>query len=215
MSSNKISKIDVLTLIIAFVALLTSISSIYFQFFRNSTEFSAKFTGTGVAKIDDTFDLEISLLFLNTGNTEVALISGFSYLSADNTIPNGSFSGSRENLDEIKKKWLTQSIDMESSILIGPGNIGNEIFKLNISKHELLEFLKQNFDVWALEEVEFKVGTALNFIDSKGKLKTKNITPSVVSLKYNVIGDSLRFYGKSINVNSFEMKQVINKYEIF
>lgn len=215
MQNGKVSKIDILTIIIAFTALIASFSSIYFQFFNNTTELSAKFAGTTVDNLNDTYQSEVSLLFLNTGNTEVALISGFVYLSVDKTIPQNYFSGSRKNLNEKKKKWLTQSIDIESSMLINSGKIISKKFKLKLAKEELLEFLEQNFDLKSKQEVEFHTGISLNLIDSKGKLKMINITPSIVTLKYNIIDESIKFHGSGSNVNRSEINQVVNTYKIF
>lgn len=215
METGKISKVDVLTIVIAFTALLASVSSMYFQFFNNSTELSVKFTGTSVENLEETFESEISFLFLNTGNTEVALISGFIYLSVDRITPRHDFSGDREHLDENEKKWWTQTIDLETSILINSGKITNNKFKFTLSREELLKFLGQNFDLKSKKKVEFYTGVSLNFIDSKGKFKMKKITPSLITLKYNFEGDSLSFHGSGSNVNQSEMKQVINKYVIF
>ena len=215
MGKNKRNISEVLTVIIAFTALLTSMVNVYYQFFDNYTEFNAKYTGTSVKHLKDNYDSDISFLFLNTGNTEVALISGYIYLSIDGSIPTHSFSGNRSNLDERKRKWFTKSLKLESNDIINAGKILNKKFNINISKENLLEYLNQNFDLQSNEKVSFYSGLSLNFIDSKGKLKTSNITPASISLKYKVSNDSILFSGTSININHLEMDQIMNKYTVY
>lgn len=215
MKKGEVSKIDVLTIVIAIIALMASISSIYFQFFNNSTELSVKFTGTNIVNDDDKFQSEISLLFLNTGNSEVALIYGFIYLSVDESSPQYYFAGDRDRLNDDKKKWITQVIDLESDALFSPGKISAKKFKFSLIQAELREYMEQNFDLKSKEEVKFHVGVSLNFIDSKGKLKTEKITPSILSLHYKIDGDSLSYYGSGANVNQAEVRQISTKYEIF
>ena len=81
MGKNKRNISEVLTVIIALTALLTSMVNVYYQFFDNYTEFNAKYTGTSVKHLKDNYDSDISFLFLNTGNTEVALISGYIFIT--------------------------------------------------------------------------------------------------------------------------------------
>lgn len=215
MTTEKISKIDMLTIVIALAALGTSVVSIYFQFFNDSTELSAKFIGTKTdfEEKDKTLNATLSFLFLNTGKTEVAFVSGFTYYSSDETFPQFYFSGDRSGLDENRKKWYTQNID--SKFIIEPGKILTKEFELKIPYNSATEYFNQNFDLSANQKILLTLGVSINLIDSKGKLNTIHLNPSKVEFKYSNQQENLVFTGSSSNVNTKELKSIVGKYEIY
>ena len=215
MSKGKISRIDIITIIIAFAALLTSVISIYFQFFNHYSNLSAKFTGvnTHIQKIDNQINSELSFLFLNTGKNEIAFISGFIYFSFDETIPKFHFAGNREHLNEKQKKWYTESID--TNFIIESGRIKSEKFNIKIPFDDAKTYFKQNLDLLSNEKIDLYFGTSLNFIDSEGKLKTSNFKPTKIKLRYLQKDGDLQFTGAGSSVNLKEMKYIKGKYKIY
>jgi len=215
MAKDKISRIDILTIIIALAALITSVISIYFQFFNNSTNLSAKFTGTTTFIEDDreALNSNISFLFLNTGETEIAFISGFIFYSTDESSPKFSFSGDRSRMDDQQKKWYTKPIN--SKFIIEPGKIQMEEFKLNIPFSIALEYFNQNFDLSSNQKLLLNLGVGLNLIDSKGELKMITLRPSIVEFNYSNQEGNMVFTGSGSKVNPKEFKSIQNKYEIY
>lgn len=212
---GKISRIDLITIIIAFAALITSVFSIYFQFFDNYTRLSAKYIGANTSHNDEKEELNsgISFLFLNTGKTEVAFISGFVYLSADGSVPKYHFSASRSSLDDQQKKWFTNPIS--PNFIVEPGKIEMKDFSLKIPYKEAIEYFEQNFDLLAKESLQLNAGVSLNFIDSRGKLKMVNFQPSKIELKYFMDEEELKIIGTGSNVNPREKEKILGKYKIY
>lgn len=211
----KVSKIDLLTILIALAALLTSICSIYFQFFNKSTELAAKYTGVSLTSSTGVDGIEpvLKFMFLNKGDHQVALISGFSFLSFDESEPEYYFTAKRSKLAQKQIAWYTEKV--EEAFIIEPGEILSFEQRMKLEMDDVVEYFGQNVSLQTIGQVEMYCGISLNFMNADGELQMVKMKPAKLQFSYEMIEGQFVITGNAASINSEESDQILDTYQIF
>ena len=182
----KLSPGDKLSIFIASIALISAIFTTYIQFFHKTTEFRIgdfDFTHT---KDSLNKQFEINLLLINTGTNPVAFSEWYTFLSVDGSMTNGACHVN--NIDPGNTNIYTFGCSTRSNIIIEPNTLEYTDLKLQISNEKFAEYIKLNQRNESNEPPFINVGVSMNFIDSNGKIKSKEIIFGAIY--YNYYGGS-------------------------
>jgi len=163
---------DKLSIFIASIALISAIFTTYIQFFHKTTAFRI-----GTINMEQTNDsltkqLDISVLLINTGTNPVAYDTWNTFLSADESLPGYCYTGS---IDSQNNGFYMSGCSSRSEIIIEPNTVEFVSLKLVISNEDLAEYIKFNQINISDPTPYINVGVKMTFIDSNGKIKSKEI----------------------------------------
>jgi len=171
----KLSAGDKLSIFIASIALMSAIFTTYIQFFHKTTEFRIGNVTLAQTRDSLTIQLNISVLLINTGTNPVAYNEWQTFLSADGSLPNGQcYVG---NIDSTPNpEFYFSSCKSISETIIEPNTVEFVKLKLEISNDDLAKYKKLNQGSITADLNPFiDVGIWMSFIDSNGKIKSKEI----------------------------------------
>ncbi len=188
----KLSPGDKLSIFIASIALISAIFTTYIQFFHKTTEFRIGTINLVQTKDSLTKQLNISVLLINTGTNPVAYNKWNTFLSADESLPQGScYNGS---ISSENTGFYMSGCSSRSEIIIEPNTVEFVKLKLVISNDDLAEYIKLNQGKISGPTPYINVGMRMTFIDSNGKIKAKEIIFGAVY--YNDYGSGYKSYIK-------------------
>ena len=192
----KLSPGDKLSIFIASIALISAIFTTYIQFFHKTTEFRIGDVTLVQTQDSLTKQLNISVLLINTGTNPVAYNQWNTFLSADGSLPNGQcFTGSIGSQDDYELYFF--GCGSISEIIIEPNTVEFVKLKLEINNNDLAEYMKLNQGTISTGQMPFiDVGMKMTFIDSNGKIKSKEIIFGAVY--YNDFGSGFKSYVPSL-----------------
>ena len=185
----KLSAGDKLSILIASIALMSAIFTTYIQFFHKTTEFRI-----GTITLDQTSDsltkqLNISALLINTGTNPVAYNKWNTFLSADGSLPKGACLEGYNDMESSEYVGLYMyGCGTTSETIIEPNTVEFVSLKLVISNEDLAEYIKFNQINISDPTPYINVGVKMTFIDSNGKIKSKEIIFGAIY--YNYYGGS-------------------------
>jgi len=186
----KLSAGDKLSILIASIALMSAIFTTYIQFFHKTTEFRI-----GTITLDQTSDsltkqLNISALLINTGTNPVAYNKWNTFLSADGSLPKGACLEGYNDMESSEYVGLYMyGCGTTSETIIEPNTVEFVKLKLEISNDDLAKYTALQLGDIPADSIPFiNVGVSMNFIDSNGKIKSKEIIFGAIY--YNYYGGS-------------------------
>ena len=193
----RLSPGDKLSIFIASIALISAIFTTYIQFFHKTTEFRI-----GTITLDQTTDsltkqLNINALLINTGTNPVAYIQWSTFLSADESLPKGTCFGGNIVMEGNEfDGFYMYGCNTRSEIIIEPNTVEFVKLKLEISNDDLAKYIKLNQTNISGSAPLINVGVSMKFIDSNGKIKSKEIIFGAVY--YNGFGAGFKSYVPSL-----------------
>ena len=192
----KLSPGDKLSIFIASIALISAIFTTYIQFFHKTTEFRIGDVTLVQTQDSLTKQLDISVLLINTGTNPVAYNQWNTFLSADGSLPNGQCHTGSIGSASLPELYFSGCIS-RSETIIEANAVEFVKLKLEISNDDLAEYMKLNQGTISAGPTPFiDIGIKMTFIDSNGKIKTKEIIFGAVY--YNGFGAGWKSYVPSL-----------------
>jgi len=186
----KLSPGDKLSILIASIALISAIFTTYIQFFHKKTEFRIGTITLAPTSDSLTKQINISALLINTGTNPVAYNQWNTFLSADESLPKGiCFDPNIEMEGHEYDGFYMYGCNTISEIIIEPNTVEFVKLKLEISNDNLANYIKINQETIYARSIDsiplINVGVSMKFIDSNGKIKSKEIIFGYVYYNYH------------------------------
>ena len=173
---------EMATIILASLALLVSGLTSYFQFFYKQTNLSIAGVSLNYDSDQgkDTVNLEADILFLNTGDTPIALVNYSSYYTLNDSVPESCYTMRQGQtvlamISLDNPAWLTSHCNTNPELIIQPGTIQYYTLQLGFDLKTMESFLQAN----GLRDNPINIldfGAKMTFVDSKGQWKNYNAT---------------------------------------
>ena len=168
MSKTKfvLSPADKLSILIATIALISTLFTIYIQFFYRVT--NLQIGSTTLTSSQDTLSrqLDIDVLLLNSGTNPVAVTGWYSFLSADRSLTGGTCYNNIFNLENTA--LYTYGCGSDINEVIAPNNVQFIDLELVINIEMLDKFSRLNTSGNSEANPYFSVGIHMSFVDSSG-----------------------------------------------
>lgn len=169
MSKTKfvLSPADKLSILIATIALISTLFTIYIQFFYRVT--NLQIGSTTLTSSQDTLSrqLDIDVLLLNSGTNPVAVTGWYSFLSADRSLTGGTCYNNIFNLENTA--LYTYGCGSDINEVIAPNNVQFIDLELVINIEMLDKFSRLNTSDNSEANPYFSVGIHMSFVDSSGQ----------------------------------------------
>ncbi|WP_115461676.1 hypothetical protein [Winogradskyella aurantiaca] len=173
-----LSPADKLSILIATIALISTLFTIYIQFFYQVT--SLQIGNTKIVSVNDSLSrkLDIDVLLLNSGTNPVAFTRWYSFLSADKSLTEGICYDGMFNLENTA--LYTSGCSTNINEVIEPNYVEFMSLELVIDNTILKKYIALNNKDEVDSNPYLNVGINLEFIDSNGEKKTKEIIIGMV-----------------------------------
>jgi hypothetical protein len=196
MSNRKInlSSGDKLSIFIASIALISALFTTYIQFFHKTTAFRIGHFDFLHSEDSLSQHVDINILLMNTGTNPVALTEWNSFLSANESLTNGTCY--YDNINLGNSALYTYGCRSHINEIIEPNVVEFIDLHLAISNIKLSDYMELNEDDETNDSPQFRLGVYLKFVDSNGKKVDKEL----------IIGD-IQFNDKSTLSRYFILDQ--------
>ena len=171
---------DRATMMVAMVALLLSGVATYAEFIHNPTSFTANVRGLRIGHVEDTTLVDVQIYLLNAGARDVLLLCAYPFLSADGTLPDGSWQDSPSD-----RLWWGDRL--EEPILVEPGDIQPLTLTVPFDEQGMQAFRSATGPGGA---EELQIGVRLNAMNVKGR--SVSAETFVGTVGFTSLGEGIR-----------------------
>jgi len=188
----KLSPGDKLSIFIASIALVSAIFTTYIQFFYKTTDL--RIGSIDLQSVNDTLSkqVDINILLLNTGTNPIAFTKWYSFLSANESLTNGTCYNN--NIIPNNTALYTYGCGSNINEVIEPNFVDFIDLYLTIDNSILIEYIEKNGVEKNDEKPYLNLGVYLEFVDSNGKKVDKEII--LGDVQFNDFGTSISTYNR-------------------